>query len=90
VLVGQNDHAFYADKFAAVFKTAGKDVPVTLLPGVDHISLILDPAAIQAAVAAVNSMDHQGPNQSMKSTAHYRYNFSVFATTPCRGLSLSR
>jgi hypothetical protein len=29
-------------------------------------------------------------NQSMKPTAPWRYNFSVFATTPCRGLSLSR
>jgi len=30
------------------------------------------------------------PNQTMKPTAPFRYNFSVFATTPCRGLSLSR
>jgi hypothetical protein len=29
-------------------------------------------------------------NQSMKPTAPWRYNPSVFATTPCRGLSLSR
>ena len=31
VLVGQNDDVSYADRFAAVFKTAGKDVPVTVL-----------------------------------------------------------
>jgi hypothetical protein len=30
------------------------------------------------------------PNQSMKPTAPSRNNFSVFATTPSRGLSLSR
>ena len=29
-------------------------------------------------------------NQSMKPTAPWRCNFMVFATTPCRGLSLSR
>src|SRR4029453_1792226 len=29
-------------------------------------------------------------NQSMKPTAPFRKAFSVFATTPCRGLSLSR
>jgi hypothetical protein len=29
-------------------------------------------------------------NQSMKPTAPLRDNFRVFATTPCRGLSLSR
>jgi non-heme chloroperoxidase len=62
VLVGQNDEAFYADKFASVFKTAGKDVPVTLLPGIDHISLTLDPAALQAAISAVESMDHERPS----------------------------
>jgi non-heme chloroperoxidase len=62
VLVGQNDEAFYADKFASVFKTAGKDVPVTLLPGIDHISLTLDPAALQAAISAVESMDHERSN----------------------------
>ena len=33
---------------------------------------------------------HQRPNQSMKPTAPLRNEFSVFATTPCRGLSLSR
>jgi hypothetical protein len=32
----------------------------------------------------------QKPNQTMKPTAPLRYNFSVFATDPARGLSLSR
>src|SRR5204863_3702287 len=64
VLVGQNDDVSYADRFAAVFKTAGKDVPVTVLPGIDHISLTLDPVAVQAAIAAVESMDHEKPNQT--------------------------
>jgi hypothetical protein len=29
-------------------------------------------------------------NHSMKPTSPLRYNFNVFAATPCRGLSLSR
>jgi alpha-beta hydrolase superfamily lysophospholipase len=62
VLVGQNDEVFYGDKFTGVFKTAGKDVPVTLLQGIEHISLSLDPAAVQAAISAVVSMDHKKPN----------------------------
>src|SRR5437763_6026346 len=70
VLVGQKDDVSYADRFAAVFKTAGKDVPVTVLPGIDHISLTLDPVAVHAAVAAVESMDHEKPNQAMKLTQH--------------------
>jgi hypothetical protein len=32
----------------------------------------------------------QTSNQTMKPTAPFRCKFSVFATTPCRGLSLSR
>jgi len=35
-------------------------------------------------------MERNPSNQSMKPTAPLRDNFSVFATTPCRGLSLSR
>ncbi len=64
VLAGQNDEVFYADKFASVFKTAGKDVPVALLPAINHISLTLDSAALQAAISAVESMDHERPNQA--------------------------
>jgi hypothetical protein len=35
-------------------------------------------------------LDIKKPNQSMKPTAPLRYKLSVFATAPCRGLSLSR
>jgi hypothetical protein len=34
--------------------------------------------------------EHVGSNQSMKPTAPLRCDFSVFAMTPCRGLSPSR
>jgi len=79
VLAGQNDEVFYADKFASVFKTAGKDVSITLLPGIDHISLTLDSAATQAAIAAVESMHHERPNQAMQSTAGRR-TIKIFMT----------
>src|SRR6266446_4654619 len=36
-----------------------------------------------------NCMDTNASNQSMKPTAPLRGDFRVFATTPCRGLSLS-
>ena len=48
---------FHSDRFAEVFKNEGKDVPVTLVPGVGHIPLILAPPAMQAAVAQVRIMD---------------------------------
>jgi pimeloyl-ACP methyl ester carboxylesterase len=76
VLVGQNDEVYFADKFASVFKGAGKDIPVTILPGIDHISLTLNPAAIQAAVNTVEDMDHERPNQAMQQTAGRRESFN--------------
>jgi hypothetical protein len=72
VLVGQNDEVSFADKFAGLFKEAGKDIPITILPGVNHISLILNPVAIQAAVNAVEDMNHERPNQAMQPTAGRR------------------
>jgi non-heme chloroperoxidase len=53
VLVGEDDEAFYADRFAALFSAEGKAVPVTIIPKIGHIALTLDPLAIQAAVSAV-------------------------------------
>ena len=52
VLVGQSDEVFYADRFAAVFGEAGRDVPVTIVPETGHMDLVLKPAAIQATVSA--------------------------------------
>lgn len=70
VVAGKADEAFYADRFADVFKAEGKDVPVTLLPGIGHIPLTLEPAAIQAAVAAVRSMNEPLVNPSFNADAH--------------------
>jgi alpha-beta hydrolase superfamily lysophospholipase len=57
LVAGQDDEVFHSDRFAEVFQNEGKDVPVTLVPGVRHIPLILAPAAVQAAVAQVRMMD---------------------------------
>src|SRR5262249_33159967 len=62
VLAGQNDEVSYADRFAALFKAAVQDVLVTIPPGIDHIPLTPDPVAIQAAIAAVETIDHKSPN----------------------------
>ncbi len=57
LVAGRDDEVFHSDRFAEVFRNEGKDVPVTLVPGVGHIPLILAPAAVQAAVAQVKIMD---------------------------------
>jgi alpha-beta hydrolase superfamily lysophospholipase len=53
VLAGQQDEAFFAERYAGLFQAEGKDVPVTLLPGVGHVGLVLQPQAVQAVMAAV-------------------------------------
>ncbi len=59
VVAGADDEVFYAGRFARVFKSAGKDVPVMLVPGVGHIRLTLKPIAIDAAIAEVQRMNEE-------------------------------
>jgi alpha-beta hydrolase superfamily lysophospholipase len=63
LVAGQDDEVFYTDRFAEIFKTEGKDIPVTLLPGVGHLSLVLDQTAVQAAVEVVRSMNESQAQQ---------------------------
>jgi alpha-beta hydrolase superfamily lysophospholipase len=53
LLAGEQDEAFHAERYAALFQGEGSEVPVTLLPGVTHVGLILQPRAVQAIVSAV-------------------------------------
>ena len=48
IVAGQDDELFHADRFAGLFESAGKPVPVTLVPGVTHMGLTLDAAAVHA------------------------------------------
>lgn len=57
VVAGKQDEAFYAEQFASVFNAEGKDVAVTLVPGIGHISLVLEPAAVDAVVEVVKSFN---------------------------------
>jgi len=56
VLVGANDEIYYPDRFAGVLKQAGKDIPVTMVPGVDHTQLILSPVAFEKSIEALKSL----------------------------------
>jgi alpha-beta hydrolase superfamily lysophospholipase len=51
VLVGADDELFDAQRFASVFADAGKSVPVTIMPGVNHMGITLDTSAHQAVAA---------------------------------------
>jgi len=56
VLVGANDEVYYPDRFAEVLKQAGKSTSVTVVPGVDHVQLILSPAAFEKSIEALKSL----------------------------------
>jgi alpha-beta hydrolase superfamily lysophospholipase len=56
VLAGVDDEAFKTDALEGIFRKQGKNWPVILLPGINHISLTLAPAAVNAAVSAVEAM----------------------------------
>ncbi len=58
VVAGQDDELLHAERFSDVFNAAGKDVPVALVPGIDHIGLTLEPKGIQAAVNALRQLAH--------------------------------
>ena len=56
VLVGANDEVYYPDRFAEVLKQAGKDPAVIMVPGVDHVQLILSPLAFEKSIEALKSL----------------------------------
>jgi alpha-beta hydrolase superfamily lysophospholipase len=55
VLVGEADEVFYAERFAPLLRHERPDVSVEVLPGVSHMGIIVQPAAIAAVVAALET-----------------------------------
>lgn len=59
VVAGIDDDVFYTDRLEPTFRDLGKPWPVTLLPGIDHASLTMDPKGIAAAIRAVKGLQHE-------------------------------
>ncbi|MBV8753901.1 MAG: alpha/beta fold hydrolase [Hyphomicrobiales bacterium] len=53
VVVGAKDELFFADLFAPTVHAVRIDVPVTVVPDLDHIEMITDPRAVPAIAAAI-------------------------------------
>ncbi len=53
VLVGSDDEIFYADRYATVIHQQRADVPVVLVPGVNHMGMVTDPRALAAIDSAM-------------------------------------
>lgn len=68
VMVGQNDDQFYPERFSSEFSTAGRAVPVLIVPATGHIDLALSPVAVQAAVESIGRLN-AGSSPSIEGTA---------------------
>ena len=60
VVAGASDEVFATDKLEGIIRKQGKSWSVTLLPGIGHIPLTLEPAAVSAIVATVEAMPKSG------------------------------
>ena len=60
ILAGTTDEVFNTDRLESTFRKLGKNWPVTLLPGVGHIALTVEPTAVGAAVTAVQRLRPNG------------------------------
>lgn len=52
VLVGSKDEIMYAERFGPLIHAVRVDVPVTLVPNVDHMGMVTDARGLAAVVAA--------------------------------------
>jgi alpha-beta hydrolase superfamily lysophospholipase len=53
LVAGEKDELFYADKFAPTLNAIKSGIPVTIVPGLSHTALTVDPSAVPAILAAV-------------------------------------
>ena len=53
VVAGEKDELFYADKFGPTLNAERPGIPATIVPGLSHTSLTVDPSAVPAILAAV-------------------------------------
>jgi non-heme chloroperoxidase len=53
LVAGEKDELFYADKFAPTVNAIKSGIPVTIVPGLSHTALTVDPSAVPAILAAV-------------------------------------
>ena len=53
VLVGENDQLFDPELYAPTLNAIRSDIPVTIVPGLDHIEMTTDPRAVPFILAAI-------------------------------------
>ena len=63
ILAGDADELLKSQELQGIVQSAGKDWPVQLLPGIQHIPLTLDPMALKAVVELVKLIQISDSNQ---------------------------
>jgi non-heme chloroperoxidase len=61
LLVGGSDELFYPDQFAPLFKPVRPDLPITIVPGVGHIGMSVEPDGIAAVRKAFLDLTAPAP-----------------------------
>lgn len=56
LVAGAADDQFYADRYATYLKPAKPDLRITLVPGLDHVDMIMKPAALAAIRKAYDTL----------------------------------
>lgn len=57
VVVGAEDDFFYADRYAPVLNAIKPGIPVTIVPGLAHIPLIIEPEAVPEITKAIRGQN---------------------------------
>lgn len=60
ILAGSSDEAFKTEMLGGIVRKQGQSWPVTLLPGIGHIPLTLDPVPVGASIKAVEALSNRG------------------------------
>lgn len=55
LIAGADDELMFVDRYASVFASAGKSIPITIVPGAGHIGLTLKAPALAEIVVAVRN-----------------------------------
>jgi pimeloyl-ACP methyl ester carboxylesterase len=56
LIAGGNDDQFYADRYAPLLQPAKPDLTVELVPGLDHVDMLMAPAALAALLRTFETL----------------------------------
>ena len=56
LIAGGSDDQFYADRYAPTLQPAKPDLTVELVPGLDHVDMLMKPAALAALRRTFDTM----------------------------------